>query len=80
MSGAFVQCPACGIMINLMPLNCRIVRCGAKVLAFGRLEQFPQHAKREEIEALLRLPHVGCGTPLKYNVGSGLFDVVGWDS
>ena len=74
------QCPVCTIMIEVYPLNCRIIRCGAKILPCGRLEQFPQHARREHIEALLLQPHVGCGTPLEYDTTEAIFKITGWDS
>ena len=67
-------------MIQLQPLNCRVIRCGAKILPGGRLEQFPQHARRADMETLLELPHVGCGTPLEYNAAKAAFEVTSWDS
>ena len=76
----FGACPSCLLMIQLQPLNCRVVRCGAKILPGGRFEQFPQHAKQAEIEALLAGPHVGCGTPLEYDAALAAFKVVGWDT
>ena len=76
----FAFCPACGLMIELRPLNCRVVRCGAAILPSGAFKQFPQHARRPEIEALLALPHVGCGTPLEYDAAAARFRVTSWES
>ena len=77
---AFATCPICLLMIELRPLNCRIVRCGAQILPDGSLRQFPQHARRPEVEALLALPHVGCGSPLEYDAAQAAFKVAGWES
>lgn len=79
-SSVFGVCPHCGMMIELRPLNCRIVRCGASVLPGGRFKQFPQHGRQAEIEALLAGPHIGCGTPLEYDAGLAAFKVVGWET
>jgi len=55
----FVQCPNCGIMIEILAINCAIFRCGV-VKSTG--EQIPPHASKEEIE---KLDVWGCGKPMR---------------
>ena len=55
----FLPCPTCGVLIEILEVNCAIFRCGV-VKATG--EQIPPHASKEEIE---KLEIWGCGKPMR---------------
>ena len=55
----FLPCPSCGVLIEILEVNCAIFRCGV-VKATG--EQIPPHASKEEIE---KLEIWGCGKPMR---------------
>ena len=55
----YLPCPNCGIMIEIIEINCAIFRCGI-VKSTG--EQIPPHASKEEIE---KLDIWGCGGPMR---------------
>ena len=55
----FLPCPSCGVLIEILEVNCAIFRCGI-VKATG--EQIPPHASKEEIE---KLEIWGCGKPMR---------------
>ena len=55
----FLPCPTCGVLIEILEVNCAIFRCGI-VRATG--EQIPPHSSKEEIE---KLEIWGCGNPMR---------------
>lgn len=63
------SCPHCQRRIEVLhaEFNCRIFRCGAYALPNGSMQQFPQHARQAEIEALKKsaVRYVGCGSPFQ---------------
>ena len=57
----FLPCPHCGVMIEILAVNCAIFRCGI-VKATG--EQIPPHASKEECDALGDTIW-GCAKPMR---------------
>ena len=78
----YANCPNCGILIDLFEKNCRIIRCGGTVDALGRFTQFPPHAKKAQVDALIAAAtaHYGCGVPLKLVDSDRTFILTTWDS
>jgi len=72
------NCPNCCLALHVWPKNCRIIRCGANIVN-GIFIQFPPHANRAKIAALMKKPHVGCGSPLILN-GEDKLVLTSWRS
>lgn len=84
----FTHCPFCLLPIELKPINCSIFRCGG---VWNSLEytfkQFPQHAKKKEIQDIIAKTDtvdgsiiIGCGKPLKFNEEKNRMELATWDS
>ncbi len=59
----FITCPKCGIMIEVIELNCRIFRCGV-YKSSG--EQLPPHHPMEECLKVVSEDLIyGCGSPFR---------------
>ena len=56
-----VKCPHCGIMVEVVELNCRIFRCG---IYKSTHEQINPHLPKKECEELVLNNLIyGCGKP-----------------
>ncbi len=62
-----MNCPYCGIQIELIEINCGILRCGIYKNKKGNIKQLPKHASKEKIDSLKPYIVLGCGMPIKYN-------------
>jgi len=57
----YVECPSCGVMVEILALNCAIFRCG---VFRDSGQQLPPHASREMCESAV--PKIwGCGKPFR---------------
>jgi hypothetical protein len=59
--------PYCNIKIELIKVNCGVLRCGIYKLKNGKIRQLPKHASKKKIERLKPQIVYGCGNPLKYS-------------
>ena len=58
-----LECPHCGIMIEVVQVNCAIFRCG---IFKDTLEQIPPHLEKKECDRLFQEKKIyGCGKPFK---------------
>lgn len=62
-----MECPHCGIKIDLIKVNCGVLRCGIYQLKNGKIRQLPKHASEERIELLKPRIIIGCGNPIKFS-------------
>ena len=65
-----VECPHCGVSIEILEVNCAIFRCGI-IKETG--EQVPSHTSKEECDLLRERGRVwGCCKPFKYENGKAI--------
>lgn len=63
-----MKCPYCGIQIELIKINCGILRCGIYRTNRGTIRQIPKHASEKQIIKLRKNNQIifGCGNPIQY--------------
>ena len=59
----YFTCPHCGIMIDVVQMNCKVFRCG---IYKSDGKQIPPHLTEEECKALGQTIW-GCSNPFLYN-------------
>jgi hypothetical protein len=58
-----VACPHCGILVEILELNCRIFRCGIYKQTYLQINP---HMSKDECEALVLNDSIyGCGKPFR---------------
>ena len=63
----YMDCPSCGIKIEIEAINCGIFRCG-RYKDTG--EQVPPHLPKEQCEELIREDKIwGCCQAIRYDQG-----------
>lgn len=65
-----IKCPNCGLMIEIIELNCRIFRCGILKDSFL---QIPPHEKKEICD-YLKINNLiyGCGKPFIIDINNNV--------
>ncbi len=62
-----VACPHCGILVEILELNCRIFRCG---IYKHNHTQIDPHMPKDECDALVLNESIyGCGKPFRIPEG-----------
>ena len=61
-----MNCPFCNIQIELVKVNCGILRCGIYETRQGKIKQLPKHASEKTIMNLRNRIIFGCGNPIEY--------------
>jgi hypothetical protein len=63
-----MECPYCSVAIQLVAVNCGILRCGLYQLKNGKIRQLPKHGSKEKIDRIKEKYGIlyGCGNPIKY--------------
>ena len=60
-----IECPSCGISIEVLEINCRIFRCGVLKTT---MEQIPPHSSKEECDKYVKEDLIyGCGKPFYFD-------------
>ena len=58
-----IECPNCGISIEVLEINCRIFRCG---VLKENMQQIPPHSSKEECDNFVKEDLIyGCGKPFQ---------------
>lgn len=64
-----MNCPHCSLEIELVEINCGVLRCGIYQLLNGKIRQLPKHASKKKIVKLKSQIVIGCGYPIRYSNG-----------
>ena len=65
-----VECPHCGVWIEILEVNCAIFRCG---IFKSNGTQIDPHLSKKECDALKNADKVwGCCRPFKYEQGKAI--------
>jgi hypothetical protein len=66
----FVECPHCGVSIEILEVNCGIFRCG---ILKSNGTQIDPHLPKEGCDALKNADKIwGCCRPFKYEGGKAI--------
>ena len=62
-----MECPHCGVSIQLIEINCGILRCGIYQLKNGKIRQLPKHGSKHKIHNIKeKYGKIKLGSPI-YN-------------